>query len=184
MDIVYGGSAIGIANSILTGALALTAAAMFCSMAILLVRQFLSTNQDMIQYGTMYKKVCGIVAIMFIICALARCGTGIATTFKNIPSPLPNTNYDQLLDTTTGVYLTNGSSVTEFKNLSGGGWNSVQRNLSQELQDAGFDSENGLVVSTDARDTNGDGEADAKAVTPVLNFDGSVVHTKAKGNDE
>ena len=129
-----GGSTIGIANAALTGALAFTAAALFCSFVVLIVRQFLSTNQDMIQYGGMYKKVCGAIAIMFIICAMARCGVNISNTFSTVPSPInhPNANGSDALS----IYLTNGSSTQSFSSLSGGGWRDYQAEARERAQEA------------------------------------------------
>ena len=86
VDISSGGTTLAMANTALDATLVVVAAAMFCASSMLIVQRFLSTNEDMASSSFMYKRIAGMMAILFTICFLARAGTSLATAFSSTSS--------------------------------------------------------------------------------------------------
>lgn len=78
-----GGKTIQIFSAALTGAEALVGAALFCALAVLLVKQLMGSGDEVRDTSYALRRACGMLAIVFVIVLLAKGATMIAENFTS-----------------------------------------------------------------------------------------------------
>lgn len=143
-EISAGGTTIGIANTALDAVLVVTAAAMFCATSMVIVQRFLSSNADMTSSSYMYKRLAGMMAIMFTICFLARAGTSVADAFNH-------TNGISWFGSTNEMVVT-----THAQGQSTGGWaDGTKKTFSELDQSAALEFKAKQAELSKAQETQG-----------------------------
>lgn len=143
-DVSAGGTTIGIANAALDAVLVVTAAAMFCAASMVIVQRFLSSNADMISSSYMYKRIAGMMAIMFTICFLARAGTSVADAFNH-------TGGISWFGSTNEMVVT-----THAQSQSTGGWaDGTTKTFSELDQSAALEFKAKQIEQSKAQETQG-----------------------------
>lgn len=78
-----GGKTIQIFSAALTGAEALVGAALFCALAVLLVKQLTGSGDEVRDTSYALRRACGMLAIVFVVVLLAKGATMIADDFTS-----------------------------------------------------------------------------------------------------
>ena len=78
-----GGKTIQIFSAALTGAEALVGAALFCALAVLLVKQLTGSGDEVRDTSYALRRACGMLAIVFVVVLLAKGAAMIADDFTS-----------------------------------------------------------------------------------------------------